>query len=145
MFKQKSRNLCSGFVVRRTLLETDRCCDDNEIICVIHPTNGWCIYTQCTVLYVLIHPWNIKILYSEIIRLYELKIKERLNSLIGPLKLFLFLQITVHILKNSAFRNPFVPAGRENTRKEIKHGWNHHCTQVLDLAESKTYFLFHPL
>lgn len=34
------------------------------------------------------------------------------DSLICPLKLFLFLQITVHIFQNSAFRNPFVPAGK---------------------------------
>lgn len=36
-----------------------------------------------------------------------------MDLLIGPLKLFLFLQITLHILQNSAFRNPFVPAGTE--------------------------------
>lgn len=32
--------------------------------------------------------------------------------LIGPLKLFLLLQVTVHIFKYSAFRNPFVPTGK---------------------------------
>ena len=56
-----------------------------------------------------------------------------MDLLIGPLKLFLFLQITVHILKHSAFRNPFVPAGRQKTKKEIKHTGNLYCTNLKDL------------
>lgn len=55
--------------------------------------------------------------------------KEKRDLLIGPLKLFLFLQITVHILKHSALRNPFVPAGM-NTKKinqSIKHLRKVHC------------------
>lgn len=40
-----------------------------------------------------------------------------MDLLIGPLKLFLFLQITLHILQNSALRNPFVPAGKEISKR----------------------------
>lgn len=38
---------------------------------------------------------------------------EEVNSLIGLLKLFLFGKVAVHIFENSAFRNPFIPAAKE--------------------------------
>ncbi len=49
---------------------------------------------------------------------------QRGNLLIGLLKLFLFSQVAVHIFKNSAFRNPFIPAAKQTTtsinRKKVQ-------------------------
>lgn len=39
------------------------------------------------------------------------------NLLIGLLKLFLFRKVAVHIFKNSAFRNPFIPAVKETAEQ----------------------------
>lgn len=44
------------------------------------------------------------------------------HSLICPLKLFLFLQVAVHIFQNSAFRNPFVPAAKWKTPRHKATG-----------------------
>lgn len=70
----------------------------------------------------------------------EHDISQALDLLIGPLKLFLFLQITLHILQHSALRNPFVPAAK---RKEMKKNSGNSVSKISEIIQ-RDFLLFVP-